>query len=301
MGIAAALRRAIRRLTAIGTRAAQKWARFAELVRMGRTTSQVGRFVWRERRAKRPSPPTLYRLRGTSLQVLIRHGCEDPWSLDEVFARGAYLPPQGLRERVEASPSDWPIVDAGGYIGAFGLFALQRFPGRTVISIEPDPTSNRLLTANSAINADAGPWIVHHAALGTHEGVVPFDAGHGMGSRVATGGEDTLLIRMMDLFEFAPGAAMIKMDVEGSEWDVIGDPRMAELEVGALALEWHLRGEGDTPKAARADLRRSLEAAGFRIFSERHEAGASVGFVWAAPERDAFARGGSPTYPRPSA
>ena len=66
-------------------------------------------------------------------------------------------------------------------------------------------------------------------------------------------------MKAADFFSIAAGCDLVKLDVEGSEWPLLRDARLAALDARALILEWH-GGAG-----AGEDAKRALEAAGFEV------------------------------------
>ena len=68
------------------------------------------------------------------------------------------------------------------------------------------------------------------------------------------------------------------MDIEGGEWPILNDPRLAELRARAIVLEWHAVGCPE-PDARAAALAR-LATAGYVGLHESEDFGYR-GLVWA--------------------
>ena len=48
---------------------------------------------------------------------------------------------------------------------------------------------------------------------------------------------------MVDVFATLEGhVALLKIDIEGAEWAILEDPRLAALDAEAIVLEWHAMG-----------------------------------------------------------
>jgi hypothetical protein len=59
-------------------------------------------------------------------------------------------------------------------------------------------------------------------------------------------------VPVVDLLKTNHDVELLKMDIEGAEWDILTDPRLSELKARAIVLEWHSIGcpEPDPHKAA---------------------------------------------------
>ena len=70
----------------------------------------------------------------------------------------------------------------------------------------------------------------------------------------------------VDVLPLLADRDLIKIDIEGSEWPILADPRFAELPVKALALEWH---EDGCPSAdPLAEVESALVQGGFEFEHE---------------------------------
>ncbi len=137
------------------------------------------------------------------------------------------------------------FIDVGAYIGLLSLYASDRV--EEIIAFEPSPTHQALFTANIAANSDFRPELeacitIIPAALGVVEQVAPLyrkayaDSGSSLFQRVE---RQQLLLgqieaevpilaatRTLDAIGLTP-ATLIKIDVEGSEYELI--PELAPL------------------------------------------------------------------------
>ena len=57
---------------------------------------------------------------------------------------------------------------------------------------------------------------------------------------------NTLPVEVIDFFPLLCGKHIdvLKMDIEGGEYEILADDRFAELDIGAIVMEWHSRGGG---------------------------------------------------------
>ncbi|MCL2541993.1 MAG: FkbM family methyltransferase [Nocardioidaceae bacterium] len=192
--------------------------------------------------------------------VTIVHG-RDTQAFDEIFRGGEYEPPGELAARLGAVRR---IVDVGGNVGLFAAWAVGRWPGAHVISIEPDPDNLAPFRSWLSASGTRAVELIEACAL-THAGNAVPAGGSGAGSSFVesvVGG-----VRGIDLFEHLDGVDLLKIDIEGGEWPLLADDRLRELHDLALVMEYHRRGAPSLPAydAAR-DL---LTAAGFEIRGHR--------------------------------
>ncbi|MBV9836690.1 MAG: FkbM family methyltransferase, partial [Solirubrobacterales bacterium] len=247
-----------------------------------RCVRERARFVVNELR----DTPTVgqYRLRGSGLLALVRHPLLDMWGLEEVFRFRAYEPPRALAGALASLPRPLRILDLGGHAGYFGLFILGLFPDCRITSFEPDPDNARILRRCVAANAFGDRWQVIEAAGATSDGTAEFCSSFHL-SRVAHSpdpylqelqrrlggvfpflrgtallGAEGLLVQCRDVLPLLGDADLIKLDIEGGEWEILGDPRFREAGVGAIVLEYHpAYGPGED---AEATVARALTGAG---------------------------------------
>lgn len=214
----------------------------------------------------------LYTLRTSGLPIALKHG-RDMEALFEIFVRGEYEPPAELRERLSNVST---VLDIGANIGAFSAWALGRWPAATVVAVEPVPENNSVyqVWAESA----HGDVELVSAAAGTSAGAAQFLSGMGGGDRRATEteindpqcavGDEAVTVQVIDILPHMARAEVIKMDIEGGEWPILADPRMAELRHVTLVMEFHRHGAPYLPAVdAARDL---LSWAGFITGFERH-------------------------------
>jgi hypothetical protein len=82
----------------------------------------------------------------------------------------------------------------------------------------------------------------------------------------------------VDSFRLARSADLVKVDIEGSEWELLADPRLASLTAPIWVMEWH---DKQCPHPdPRAAAHAALRAAGFEVLCE-HRPLPSNGTLWA--------------------
>jgi FkbM family methyltransferase len=116
------------------------------------------------------------------------------------------------------------VVDAGAHLGSFSLLATRTFPAAQIVCFEPDTDNFVRLRANLERNA-AGQVDSRPFALGKRDGTARLSAASSMGGRVSeTDGKIIEIRRLSQQVDFTGVQRLLfKLDVEGSEWDVLED------------------------------------------------------------------------------
>jgi FkbM family methyltransferase len=211
--------------------------------------------------------------------ALVRHRSRDIDLVVEIFGpRRAYEPPASLASRL-AGPLR--ILDLGGNIGLFAIFALRRYDVRVITSFEPDPENAAMLARAIELNAASDRWRVRPVAVSDAAGPIRFITGRLLESRSADPGEPGVELPAIDLFELDHDVDLIKIDIEGGEWALLGDPRLSDLAARTIVIEWHARGAPEADGHAAA--LRLLQRAGYAIhLDEVDPPHGHSGLVWAA-------------------
>lgn len=240
-----------------------------------RGVRELWRFKWQENRHRKIVGG--YHTRSRHVPYFVRHTTRDIGVFSEVFVLGEYVPPPEVSDWLSSLERPVEVLDVGGNIGLFATFARDSWPGARVVSIEPDPDNLEILRLNAAEGSDLE---VVEACASNHDGTLRFVSGQEAGSHVANGSssDDTIEVPCVDVFRLADSADLIKIDIEGSEWDILDDPRLGEVPAKALVMEWHdLLCPHSDPRTA---AREALERAGFTIIADRVSF-PEVGMVWA--------------------
>lgn len=222
-------------------------------------------YGWREL-VTRTHETHIYGLRGTNLRVAVRHRTSDASNIHEVFVRRAFELPAAIKEVL---PTDRRLraVDLGAYIGLFGIWLLGNFPDAEIVAVEPDPGNRATLERTVALNGRSATWQVIGACAGTAAGTVDFQATGSMDSKVGEGAPTPLV----DVFPLMDGSDLAKIDVEGAEWPILSDPRLADGP-RAIFLEHH-------PPLQQTAVHEALATAGYEVVAENVRRRASE--LWA--------------------
>ena len=167
------------------------------------------------------------------------------------YSNGDYEP--WLQELLQAQlrPGDC-FYDIGAHTGFFALIASTFLgPSGKVVAFEPDPDNAAGLHANLAKNSNT-QVIVVQAAVWSSAGQLTFqraleDSNRTQGQIAAGQGSDLgkIAVRAIQLDEFVfaegnPAPQLIKMDVEGAEWEALqGSRALLERAKPKLLCEIH--------------------------------------------------------------
>jgi FkbM family methyltransferase len=173
--------------------------------------------------------------------------------------------------RFKSEIADPVIIDCGANIGFSVLYFKRLYPEARIHAFEPNPDAFRLLKENVEAN-ELDHVLAHQAALSDHDGETTFydDRSGGMlrGSvRANRGGGKPVSVearRLSTLLATLDRADVVKVDVEGGEWDILADLRTT----GTLAMprgyiiEYHHQMPGDSPRLS--EFLTPFEEAGYR-------------------------------------
>ncbi len=227
----------------------------------------------------RPQGVNCYHLRENGIQVALRHSAQDGATLAEVFYRHDYNPDQDV---AEALGTPRTILDLGANVGFFGAFAVSFWPQATIVGYEADPANTAVHERTIALNGLEYRWRVVCAAAGSHTGEVELAAGRAMGSFVVEPGTDpgvaTIRVPILDVLAEVCSADLVKVNIEGGEWEILLDPRFASNPPRAMVLEYHPH---LCPNSApRITAERALAQAGLQTASIWHRDD-GYGMLWA--------------------
>jgi FkbM family methyltransferase len=162
------------------------------------------------------------------------------------------------------------IIDIGGNIGVFSLFALVTIPSSSIWTFEPEPQNFKCLERNIALNGMAGRCTpVNTAVCGTRgeRSLYLTGANSGTNSMCIAGTSGSHIqvpcITLEDIFlTFGISlCTLLKIDCEGAEYEILmNTPPHIFKRIKRIVLEWHVV-EGYTPEA----LSSFLQSMGYMV------------------------------------
>ena len=217
-----------------------------------------------------------YTLRGTTAPFSVRHGTPDADVLQEVVLDGTLEPPAAVAARVDGLGRPPVIVDLGANVGLSAAWFAARWPGARIVCVEPDPANLEVL--RDAAGRSEGTWEVIGAAAGAGDGWVQLaTVGFALSHVSASGGTRVPAVDAFALVE-RERPDLLKVDVEGSEWALLDDPRLGSVTVQAAVMEVHPRDAEPDPVAV-AEGR--LRDAGYETERLPYVPAPRTGMLWA--------------------
>jgi FkbM family methyltransferase len=152
------------------------------------------------------------------------------------------------------------IIDAGANIGMASLYFKKNYPEARVTAFEPDPRISDVLQTNM-LSFGHGDVEVVRAAVSDREGLMSFSPDNADGGRLAGDGDKTVrVVRMRDWLD--EPIDLLKLDIEGAEFDVLKDCSAQLGNVSKLFVEYH--SFASQPQQL-PELLTILRDAGFRV------------------------------------
>lgn len=189
------------------------------------------RYAWRELATDEVGD---YALRRSSGRFSIRHRTGDVDILRKFYGYRYYEWPAEVKLALGDLGRPVNVLDLGANIGLFDVHARAQAAIGHVVCFEPDPANARVL--KRARDANQCDWEVVPACASNRAGIVRFGSGHQNLSRITSDGDRD--VPAVDVFGYLAGADLVKMNIEGSEWEILADPRMADA-APAWIVEYH--------------------------------------------------------------
>lgn len=217
--------------------------------------------------------------RATGTEVFVRSRSKDMVMLQQILGSDdMYEPPAPVAEVLGKLPKPIRVADLGANIGLFSAAVLNRHPTSEILAIEADPENSELFKRTIRANGWEERISLMEAAASVAAGPIFFSGGNHYNSRVEeTAQASTLTIPGIDILPLLADRDFIKIDIEGSEWPILDDPRFLELGAVAIAMEWHRYQCPDEDPVAYVDG--ILKSAGFKL--EHDETSPDCGTLWA--------------------
>lgn len=239
-----------------------------------RAVRESGRFVLRELGSGGVGE---YRLRRQPGYVVLRHQSPDLEIFHELLVAGLYDGGEEVRRAMEgvAEPR---VLDLGANIGLFGVRALGLWPGAHVTAFEPDPENLVVLERCIELNGGAERWRLEPAFASTSEGSERFVAGRQSLSRRAYAweSEGVTAVQRLDVMPLLAQSDVIKIDIEGAEWELLEHPAWTDARPRLVLLEYHRRPDDRQHELAE----QGLEALGLQWQRVHRDEERGLGVMW---------------------
>ena len=215
-----------------------------------------------------------YRIRSGGARVVVRHNSTDVWTLAEVFHLRSYEPPPPVEAWLRSRDRPLRVLDLGANVGMYGALVASRYPDAEIRAYEPDLANLAVHRRCMELNGSPSGWTLHEACAATSGGTLTF-AARGDDTSAVTRDGSGVEVSAVDVLPEMAGADIVKVDIEGSEWPLLADPRFGEA--ASVVLEYHPDGcPGDNAREAAARL---MRAAGYEVQHVFHKE-SGVGALW---------------------
>ena len=177
----------------------------------------------------------------------------------EIFVHEFY------RQAVKGAETARLIVDLGANVGYSCIYFLERYPQAHLIAFEPHPHHIERLKTNLALNNALGLVTLYPNAASNRSGqVVLSDLGASSSTVMPGAASKKFAVDSIDIFPLLLGKKVdiLKMDIEGGEYDILSDDRLFDLDVRTVVLEWHRTSDDRDDRAWCVER---LQRAGYRI------------------------------------
>lgn len=199
-----------------------------------------------------------YTLRRGGGRFSVRHRSGDVDIFRKFYAYGYYNLPEEIQARLGSLARPVDVLDLGANVGFFEVFTRERLDIGRVTCFEPDPANAEVL--EGVRDANGADWQIIRACASNRDGRALFDSGRKNFSRVSSSGDAD--VACVDVFGYIAQADLVKMNIEGCEWGILQDARLADASA-AWIVEYHRIANPQTEIHA---LCRSLfEDAGFTV------------------------------------
>ncbi|MCX6291572.1 MAG: FkbM family methyltransferase [Bacteroidetes bacterium] len=179
------------------------------------------------------------------------------WQYKEIFVDRCY--------EFQFSGDEKIILDCGANIGLSALFFSIHYPAAEIIAYEADPYVMNYLTVNMQNNEIKNVKTVNCAVWNKNDSLSFGSEGADGGSVYHSSSKKVLVkaIRLKEVIDSYPEIDMLKMDIEGSERDVLIDCKEVMYKVKNLFVEYHDYSDGTQYLS---ELVSVLESGGFRYY-----------------------------------
>jgi FkbM family methyltransferase len=194
---------------------------------------RVRYLAWRARRSQQPAT---FRLHSGERLFLRAPPATDTLTAYEIFVAEVY---RSVGPNPDASVRR--IVDVGANVGFSLLYFASRYPNAQMVAFEPHPVHVSSLRKNLELNNLTSRVTLHPVAACSQPGTVRLSDDENCSSVVAGDSSGAIEVAAADFFEEVgtEPIEMLKMDIEGGEYDLLHDARFAGLDVRTIVLEWH--------------------------------------------------------------
>jgi FkbM family methyltransferase len=175
-----------------------------------------------------------YQLRQGETKIRLRHRSGDVDIFRKFYVYRYYDWPPEVASRLGGLGRPVNVVDLGANIGLFDVHVSESFETGHVVAFEPDPANADVL--ERVRDSNTARWEVIRACASNRNGTVTFQSGGKNFSRIQPTGD--LIVPTVDVFPYVAASDLVKMNIEGSEWEILQDERFPDTSA-IWIVEYH--------------------------------------------------------------
>ena len=134
-------------------------------------------------------------------------------------------------------------MDLGSNTGISVVYWAWRYPAAKIDAPSiPHPVHLAMLDAHLKLNRIGSRVAVHPVAVGTsgpEAARLTDEQGSSRIEKLRLLADSPYGLSISSRLSAAKEIDLLKIDIEGAEYDIFMDPRFAELDLGSIAFEWH--------------------------------------------------------------
>jgi len=140
--------------------------------------------------------------------------------------------------KINSNKTDPFIIDGGGHIGLFTIYAKMKYPQAKILAFEPDDSSFKLINLNVSANNLSGVKVVK-SGLYNQDTILEFGSDNSDGSSLYLK-ENTSKIKVEKLSKYIDKEVdYLKLNIEGAELEVLEDIGSKLSMVKEICIEYH--------------------------------------------------------------
>jgi FkbM family methyltransferase len=154
------------------------------------------------------------------------------WQYKEIFTDENY--------KFKTNTQNPVIYDCGANIGVSCLYFRRNFPNAKIKAFEADPNIAKILSENLANNNVKNIEVIDKAVWINNDGIeISLEGADGASIYSKVNVTKVPSVRLKDLIEKENKIEMLKMDIEGAEYEVLLDCRNSLSNVENIFIEYH--------------------------------------------------------------
>lgn len=178
------------------------------------------------------------------------------WQYKEIFADESY--------NFLSDSSDPIIYDCGANIGTSCLYFSLNYPNSIIKAFEADPNMSKILNENLLRNNIRNVEVIDKAVWINYDGVeMSLEGADGASIFSDTNKVKISSVRLKDMIKKESKIDLLKIDIEGAEYEVMKDCSSSLQKVKNIIIEYHSYVNGDQKLSEILEI---LEKNNFRYF-----------------------------------